>query len=82
MSTVESLIQAYEEYLALIVDEINELAPFADKQGWKTTRFDAGVQARKKIQNLKDSILYENMGKVVKEHYPNGFPEANDGNRT
>jgi hypothetical protein len=80
----ELIIQAYEEYLKILGDEIDELAPLAIAHGWKSSRFEEGEKARKKIKQIKkileDKKLLRALNSVYKEHYPNGFPESKPDN--
>lgn len=50
---MNELIKAYEDYIKLLVDEIDELSVIATFHGWKTTRYEKGIELRNKIINLK-----------------------------
>lgn len=49
----KAIHDAYDEYLKLIGDELDELASIASVHGWKTTRHEAGVKARETINRLR-----------------------------
>jgi hypothetical protein len=48
-----ALVQAYEDYINLLCDELNEVVPIAVNHGWVTTRKEAAKEARAKIVELK-----------------------------
>jgi hypothetical protein len=48
-----ALIKALEEYIVLLGKELDELVPLAAVHGWKSSRFEEGKAARRKIQRLK-----------------------------
>lgn len=50
---MSKLIKAYEDYIKLLVDEIDELCVIATSHGWVTTRYEKGIELRNKIINLK-----------------------------
>ena len=81
---IELFIQAYDEFIKILGDEIDELAPMAFNHGWRSSRIEEGKKAREKIKQLKELLeeqnLLKNMNEVVKEHYPNGFPESKPDN--
>jgi hypothetical protein len=52
---MDELIQAYEEYIKLLGDEISELVSFAEAHGWRSSRHQDGVKCREKIDLLKRS---------------------------
>lgn len=76
----ELLIQAYEEFIKILGDEIDELAPMAFNHGWRSSRVEEGKKAREKIRLIKELLeeqkLLKSLNNVVKEHYPTGFPES------
>lgn len=55
---VTDLVQAYEDYVNLLVDELNEIVPLAASHGWVTKRKESGMAARDKIVELKERIGY------------------------
>jgi hypothetical protein len=57
--TVERLINAYEEYISLLTDELHELAELASVHGWNSSRYELGNEMRKKIINLKEVVAGE-----------------------
>ncbi len=54
-----TLIEAYEEYVKLLTDEITELAGAAYVHGWRSSRFEKGAELRAKIEELKKPLLIE-----------------------
>jgi hypothetical protein len=50
---IKELISAYDEYIKLLGDELDAVTGLALAHGWKSTRYDAGVKCREKIQSLK-----------------------------
>ena len=50
------LITIYEKYIELFNDELGELLPLASNHGWKSKRFEIGVEYRNKIEQLKNDI--------------------------
>jgi hypothetical protein len=52
-SAQKELVEAYEEYIKLIGDEIQDLAGLAIAHGYNSTRGEAGKKCREKIANLK-----------------------------
>ena len=49
----KELSDAYDEYIKLLGDENSELTGLAFAHGWKSTRYQAGIDCRKKIEQLK-----------------------------
>ena len=47
------LVQALEEYIVLLGKELDEVIPMAAVHGWKSSRYEEGKVARRKIQRLK-----------------------------
>ena len=47
------LIAALEEYIVLLGKELDEVIPMAAVHGWKSSRYEEGKVARRKIQRLK-----------------------------
>jgi len=50
---MNELIKAYEDYIKLLVDEINELSVIATSHGWVTSRYEKGIELRNRIINIK-----------------------------
>ena len=50
------VIKLFEEYIILLGEELDELAPFADVHGWKSSRYEEGKKMRKKIKECRDRI--------------------------
>lgn len=46
------LVEAYKEYIKLLVFELNEVTPIAYVHGWRTSREKSGQEAREKIEQL------------------------------
>jgi len=51
---VAQLIEAYDEYIKLLTEELNSIVSFASVHGWKTSNYEAGVKCREKIAKLKN----------------------------
>jgi len=49
----KEIFQTYDEYIALLTDELTELAGIASVHGWITSRFEQGKICRTKIKALK-----------------------------
>lgn len=52
------LIDAYEAYIKLLVEEINELASIAIAHNWTSSRFDEGNKARLRIKEAKENLPF------------------------
>lgn len=52
---LQQLSQAKDEYIEILGDELESTVPLAYHHGWRSTLHDAGVEARKKIQELEVS---------------------------
>jgi hypothetical protein len=52
-STIAEMEHRYEEYIKLLVEELRDCADIARVHGWKSTRYEAGVEARKAIEALR-----------------------------
>jgi hypothetical protein len=53
---LEELVKAYEDYIKILGDELAEIVPLAVVHGWKSTRFEQGEQARKRIKELREYL--------------------------
>ena len=53
---VEKVMDTYDEYVALLQDELNDVVLLAHSRGWRSTRYDAGVELREKITLLKAAL--------------------------
>ncbi len=53
----KEIFAVYDEYIQLLVDELNELVGRAYAEGWRSTKFENGKECRDKIQSLKSSCL-------------------------
>ena len=47
------LVEALEQYIGVLVDELNEVAGMAAIHGWKSSRVEIGEQLRNRITELK-----------------------------
>lgn len=52
-------LEATQEYVALLTDELNDFAPFALNHGIRSTRVEAGKSARDKISKALDALKNE-----------------------
>ena len=55
----KELITAYDNYIKLLGDELGELVPAASLHGWKSHRYDEGVELRARIEKIK-SVYFAN----------------------
>ena len=53
---VQLLIRLYEDYVELLGEELNELAPFFAVHGWKSKRAEKGKEYRAAIAELKSQL--------------------------
>ncbi len=53
---MEELIKAYDEYIQILTDELDDLVGLAYVHGWKSHRVGAGEDARKKIADAKAKL--------------------------
>ena len=51
--TDDELEKCQDEYIKLLIDELDELVGMAAVHGWRSTRFEKGVELRSKIANAK-----------------------------
>ena len=56
-SDIKKITEAYDAYIKLLGDEINDLISVANVHGWQTTRYEQGVKCREKIEIVKKEIL-------------------------
>jgi len=65
MEAHNNLFTAYDEYIKLLGEELNDLMGLAFSHGWQSSRVEEGEAAREKIEELKkevdkeDDNLYE-----------------------
>lgn len=52
---LEELINALEEYIALLCEELDETATIAHAHGWRTSRLEEGELLRDKIVKLRNT---------------------------
>ena len=50
---LQKLVEAHEEYEALLVQELHELVGLAYVHGWSSSRAQAGDAVREKIRSLE-----------------------------
>ena len=46
------LEKAYQDYIALLCDELDDLVSMATVHGWKSTRYERGLELRAEIKQL------------------------------
>jgi hypothetical protein len=56
MTDVEKLIDKYEEYLAALLEELNETTGIAYIHGWRSSRVEEGNRLREELGVLKDKL--------------------------
>ena len=52
------LIEAYEAYITLLGEELQDLVPFSRSHGWRSSRVELGEKARERIQEAKAIRLH------------------------
>jgi hypothetical protein len=50
----DELIEAYQNYIALLSKELNDTIPIATIHGWKSNRYKVGKELREKIERLEN----------------------------
>lgn len=50
---MDELITAYENYIKLLIAELEETVPFAVYHGWVSKRIKEGIEARETIDKIK-----------------------------
>jgi hypothetical protein len=50
---VQQLEHAYDQYIQLLNDELNEIVGYAERRGWESKRVQKGLELREKINALK-----------------------------
>jgi len=53
---MKELIDALDEYIALLGDELNEMAGFMHVHGWQSHRVEQGIELREKIDRLRKEV--------------------------
>ena len=53
---MNELINAYEEYIKLLTDELDDLVGLAVSHGWKSHRYEEGKRLRELIEDKKKSL--------------------------
>lgn len=54
---VKELIETYDNYIRLLIGELEDLVSLGASHGWKSTRHEAGKLYREKIKALKSKVL-------------------------
>lgn len=55
----DEIILKYQEYVKLLVDELNEIAPLATVHGWKSSRYEQGKRLREEIERATGDKIQE-----------------------
>lgn len=63
---MNKLIEAYEEYIKLLVVELEEVLPLAVSHGWRSSRYETGKMCRRKIAALKYNASHPTTGRKRK----------------
>lgn len=50
------LIKAYESYIELLSEELNEVVPIASIHGWRSVRYEKGEVLRNEIESIKEQL--------------------------
>jgi hypothetical protein len=53
---MEELIKAYEDYIKLLDEELNELVGVAYVHGWRSSRAEQGKKLREEIIKAKQNV--------------------------
>ena len=56
VEAMTELIKTYDEYLAMIGEELHELVPLANLHGWKSSQYLKGVVYRDNIAKLTEAV--------------------------
>ena len=54
--TVKELIQAYDNYINILGEEINELVNYSQNEHWTSSRIEQGQEARDQINQIKKAL--------------------------
>jgi hypothetical protein len=54
---MNDLIKAYEDYIKMLGEEIDDLVGLAYVHGWRSERIEAGKQCRERIVELKEKLI-------------------------
>ena len=54
---LKEIIETQKEYIKILSDELNELAPLAYVHGRRTTRYEMGKAIREKISQLESKLF-------------------------
>jgi len=59
MSNLEQLIEAYDNYIKVLCEELDETVSIASVHGWKSKRAELGILCREEIKLVKEQIQKE-----------------------
>ena len=76
MSNLDNLIGAYDNYIKLLIEELDETVCIAQLHGWKSKRAELGVMCREEIKLIKEQLQKEEPKTYTQEEYDKGCDEA------
>ena len=87
MSNLDKLIEAYDNYIKLLVEELDETVSIASVHGWKSKRAELGVMCREEIKLVKEQLqkeepktyTQEDLDKAWEEGLEKGYEEGKLG---
>ena len=56
VAVYEKLVKALDNYISVLGNELADVVSIASVHGWRSTRYDEGVKARKRIAGLRDQL--------------------------
>lgn len=56
IANIDPLIKAYDDYIELLKDELHNVVLFASNHGWKSSRYEKGMELREQIKKAKDAL--------------------------
>jgi hypothetical protein len=60
---VRELVDEFEKYIELLCNDLNETVSLAAHHGWKSTKFEAGKEARERIAKTQTALFPEGVEK-------------------
>lgn len=63
----DALIKKQQEYIKLLVDELNEIVTTVAQHGWRSTRVEEGERLRAEIQTLEEKTFHGNKPSILQE---------------
>jgi hypothetical protein len=63
----DALIKKQQEYIKLLVDELNEIVTTVAQHGWRSTRVEEGERLRAEIKTLEEKTFHGNKPSVLQE---------------